>query len=81
MTNYGLDDLTILYSTPAHTLEVGDQIIVDGDYITIVNIKETDDIDEVVVAGVSMETGDREVYSLYADDEFEVWTLIGLTMD
>ena len=59
----------------ADTIEVNDQIIVDGDPISVTDIVTTDDPDEVVVKGYSYESGDSVSYSLYADDYFEVWAV------
>lgn len=59
----------------ADTLEVGDQVIIDGDYVEVRDIRDTDDIDEVVVVGYSHESGDTETYSLYADDMYGLWAL------
>lgn len=67
-------DIQTLFTTPAHTLEVGDQIKVDGDLFIIRTIVETDDVDEVLVKGENLSDGPDE-FSLFADDEFEVWAL------
>ena len=59
----------------ADTIEVGDQIIVEGDPIGVTDIELTMDPDEVIVKGYSYESGDSVSYSLYADDYFEVWAV------
>ena len=59
----------------ADQIEIGDQIIVDGDALTVVDIRETDDIDEIVVIGDSYESGDRETYSLTADYAVDLWAV------
>lgn len=65
-----------IYDTiSADQIEVGDQIIVDGDPIEVMSVRETDDVDEVVVIGYSHESGDTETYSLFADDEFDLWAV------
>ena len=69
------DDVNILYTVSADTIEVGDQIIVDGDKIEVSYVGYTDDIDEIVVKGFSHDTGDTETYSLYADDYYDVWAV------
>jgi hypothetical protein len=69
------EDVTVLYSTPAHTLEVADQVIIEGDLVEVRNILETEDVDEVVVLGYSYTTGDVERFELFADDEYEIWSV------
>ena len=68
-------DAEIIDTVPAYSIEVGDQIIVDGDYIEVKSITETDDLDEIIVKGYSHITGDTEAYELYADDTFDVWSI------
>jgi len=70
-----MDDITILYTVSADQIESGDQIIIDGDPIEVTYVGASDDIDEVIVSGFSHETGDQETYSLFGDDEYEVWAL------
>lgn len=60
---------------PAYTLEVSDQVLINGDPIEITSIVDTDDIDEVLIRGFSHDTGDIVEYGLYADDEFEIWSI------
>ncbi len=57
------------------TIEVVDQIYIDGDPIEVKAVRETDDIDEIVIVGYSHDTGDTETYSLFADDYFDVWAV------
>lgn len=65
-----------IYDTiTADQIEVGDQIIVDGDPIEVKSVHDTDDPDEVVVSGYSHETGDTETYSLFADDPYNLWAV------
>lgn len=68
-------DVNIIDNISADTIEVGDQIIVDGDHIEVREVRDSSDIDEVIVRGYSHLTGDTETYSLYADDYFDVWSL------
>ena len=68
-------DANIIDTIPAYSIEVGDQIIVDGDYIEVRTVVETDDVDEIVVTGYSHDSGDTETYSLFADDEYDVWSI------
>lgn len=71
-----MDDIQILFSTSADTLVAGDQIVVEGDHIEIHKIDDDrEDIDEILVIGYSHDSGDRVEYSLFADDEFEVWSI------
>lgn len=67
--------MEIFDSISADTIEVGDQIIVDGDPIEVQAILHDfgQDIDEVLIRGYSHESGDSATYSLYADDYFDVW--------
>lgn len=67
--------MNIIDSISADTIEVGDQILIDGDPIEVKAVMEGDDIDEVIVKGYSHESGDTETYSLYADDYFDVWAV------
>lgn len=69
------DDVKVIDSVSADTIEVGDQIVVDGDYVEVKGLDETLDPDEVVVTGYSHNSGDRVMYSLYADDYYEIWTV------
>lgn len=68
-----MTEITVFDTVSADTLEVGDQIIVDGDPISITGISETDDPDEILVTGYSFNSGDTETYSLFADDYFDLW--------
>lgn len=68
-------DINIIDNISADTIEVGDQIIIEGDLIEVTGVSETDDIDEVVIRGFSHVTGDSEVYSLFADDYYDVWSI------
>lgn len=68
-------DAEVIDTVPAYSIEPGDQIIVDGDYIEVKCVEETDDIDEIIVKGYSHVTGDTETYSLYADDDYDVWSI------
>lgn len=68
-----MSEIVIIDTVPASSLEEGDQIVIEGDLVEIRAVRETDDIDEVVVTGYSNETGDVEHYSLYADDYFDLW--------
>ena len=70
-----MDDIEIIDNISADTIEVGDQIIVEGDHIQVSSVTDSDDIDEVVVTGYSHDSGDSVEYSLFADDYFDVWTV------
>ena len=65
--------MNIIDNISADTIEVGDQILIEGDPIEVRSVQTTDDIDEVIVMGYSHESGDTERYSLFADDYFDVW--------
>lgn len=68
-------DVDIIDTISADSIEVGDQILIDGDPVEVKSVEATDDIDEVIVRGYSHETGDTETYSLFADDMYDVWSL------
>lgn len=70
-----LNDTREIDQITADTIEVGDQIVVDEDYIEVHTVTETDDIDEIIVTGYSHSTGDHVTYSLYADDYHVVWAV------
>lgn len=73
-----IDDVDVLFTTPAHTLEDGDQIIVDDlneELFIIHSIHETDDIDEIVVKGENLTDPTNNEISLFADSEYRVWSL------
>lgn len=70
-----MDDMIILYSTPAYTLMEGDQIIIDGDPCIIRKLDaDRDDIDEIHVWVENLGDGNDE-YDLYADDNYDVWSI------
>lgn len=68
-------ETNIIDTIPAYAIEVGDQVIIDGDYIEVSSVEETNDIDEIVVRGFSHISGDSETYSLFADDDFDIWAV------
>jgi hypothetical protein len=67
--------MNILFTVDADEIEVGDQIIVDGDPIEVTSVSDSNDPDEVVVKGYSHDTGDSVEYNLYFADQFEVWAV------
>ncbi len=70
------DDIVILYSTAASTLDVGDQVVIEGEYMELTMVDDDRaDIDEVFVKGYSHNSGDVVSFSLYADDEYDVWSV------
>lgn len=68
-------DANIYDVVTADSLIVGDQTIIDGDYIEVKSVTETDDIDEIIITGYSHTTGDTETYSLFADDFYDLWAI------
>lgn len=58
----------------AWSVQVNDQILIQGDPVEVKQVIETDDPDEIVVKGYSHDTGDSVEYALFADDMFEVWS-------
>lgn len=69
--------MNIIDTISADTIEVGDQILVDGDPVEVRAILNEygQDPDEVIIRGYSHEEGDSVVYSLYADDYYDVWAV------
>lgn len=73
MTN--TEDYTVLYTVTADSIEVGDQLIIEGDLFIVQHIdSDREDIDEVFVKGDNLSGGETE-FSLFADDEFDVWAV------
>lgn len=70
-----VEDYTILYFTPAYTLEATDQVQIEGDLVEVREILSTEDPDEVVVMGYSYTTGDVERFELFADDPYGIWSV------
>ncbi len=69
------EDYTIDGTLSADTLEVGDQIIIEGDLCIIRKVdSDREDIDEVYVWVENLSGGDEE-FALYADDYFDMWYL------
>lgn len=67
--------MNIIDTISADTIEVGDQVIIEGDPVGVTDIQVTMDPDEVIVIGYSYESGDSVEYSLYADDYFDIWAV------
>lgn len=67
--------MNIIDTVSADTIEIGDQIVVDGDLIEVTAVLDSSDPDEVIVRGFSHESGDSETYSLFADDYFDLWAV------
>lgn len=66
--------MQIFYTIQADQIEVGDQIVVDGDPIEVTFVGDNpEDINEVLVKGVSHETGDTVEYPLPFDYDVDVW--------
>lgn len=59
----------------ADQIEVGDQILLDGDPIEVDDLSETEDADEVIVYGFSHESGDRVTVSLPYDYRIGLWAV------
>lgn len=69
-------DVIVHFTVQADQIEPGDQIIVEGD-LFIVHSVDTDreDIDEVLVKGENLTNLDETEFVLFADDEFDVWSI------
>ena len=61
------------FDVDADQIEVGDQILVDGDPIEVTDLPESDDPDAVVIVGYSHESGDKVRYEVLFSDSFSVW--------
>lgn len=59
----------------ADEIEVGDQIILEGELLTVVRKDDTDDPDEVLITADSFESGDRDTYPLLHTDRVTVWSI------
>lgn len=68
-------DINIIDNISADTIEVGDQIIVEGDLVIVLAVKDTDDIDEVFIRVENLSDPTVTDFSLYADDYFDVWAV------
>lgn len=66
-----------IYDTiEADSIEVGDQIIVDGDAIEVTFVGESESDDsEIIVKGFSYESGDAVDYSLPYDYTVDLWAV------
>lgn len=73
--NISEDKPPVIDSVPAFSIEAGDQVVIEDDYIEVTQVLETEDLDEIVVKGYSHVSGDTETYSLLADDVYDVWAL------
>lgn len=68
-----MSDIQIFDTIAAWQVEVGDQVVIDGELIEVSAVEETDDIDEIVISGYSNDTGDFAHYSVCYDEELEMW--------
>ena len=69
-------DISVYDSIQADQIEVGDQIIVDGDPIEVTYVSESEiDDTEIIVRGFSHESGDAANYSLPFDYDVDLWTI------
>lgn len=69
------EDITVIDTIPAYSIEDGDQIVVDGDHMEVRSVRDGEDIDEVIVKGYSHLSGDTVEYSLMFTDMVDVWAL------
>lgn len=69
------ENVNIYDRTHAYALVPGDQIIIEGDLFIVHSVDDDrDDIDEVFVKGENLSGGEDE-FALYADDEYELWSI------
>lgn len=60
----------------ADQIEVGDQVIIDGDPIEVTGRSDDDtDAAGIIVWGFSHETGDSATYTLPFDYDVELWAV------
>lgn len=67
--------MNILDTIDADQIEVGDQILIDGDPIEVDDLGETEDDSEIIVYGFSHESGDRVNIPLPYDYRVDVWAV------
>lgn len=67
-----MSDVIKHYQTPAHTLEVGDQVIIGEDECIILALD--DYMDSIVVRVENLGIGDEE-YRLDPDAEYWIWSI------
>lgn len=67
--------MNILDTIDADQIEVGDQILIDGDPIEVDDLGETEDDSEIIVYGFSHESGDRVSIPLPYDYRVDVWAV------
>lgn len=68
-----LDTFVSYDKVMADQLDKGDLIRLDGSYVEVVDILETEDPDEVLVLGLDYSTGDTDKYPLVWDDEYDLF--------
>lgn len=67
--------MNIIDSIQADQIEDGDQILLDGEPLTDVRTRETDDPDEVIVRGYSLDEGEMVEYAVPFDYSVDVWAV------
>lgn len=72
-----MSDIQVFDTIQADQIEVGDQILVDGDPIevTFVGPDPFNTLEGVRVSGYSHEFGDTVVYDLYFSDSVDLWSV------
>lgn len=69
-----LDTYRIFDTVEAWQLEVGDPATIEGETNTHIVITDVlEDSDDVVVVGLSQETGEKETYRLVWDKPIDLW--------
>ena len=62
------------YQVDADQIEQGDQILVYGDPLEVTKIMDDpDDDSQLIICGLSYNTGDIERYPVKFNERFEVW--------
>lgn len=67
-----MSDVIRHYTTPAHTLEVGDQVIIGEDECIILALEDNGAVITVKVENLGYGPDD---FTLYPDEEYWIWSI------
>lgn len=68
-----MDDLNIIDTIMASTIEAGDQILIGTDPVEVRGV--LDQGETIYIRGYSHDTGGMEEYSLPADSYYDLWAV------